>query len=95
MFKIFFVLAIIFVGFYFRSRYDKKYVIPILAENKNLAKLKKITLGLIVIALLSFMFKLIKLAFIIMILLIPIVLFMNYQIYRLANSKYKLEKLKK
>ena len=94
MIKIFFVLVVMWVGFYFRKRYEKKYVLPVLADNKQLVTLSKITFGFITLAVLGIFFKLIKISFILLILLIPIVLYLNFKIHYLSKNKNREEKLK-
>ena len=90
--KIILVLIIMACGIYFRSRYDKRYVTPVLSENKNLNKFRKIAFSFVMLAILAFFMKLIKLAFILLVLLIPVALYLNYKIYSLAAIKYKYEK---
>ena len=93
--KIILVLVIIFFGIYYRSRYDKRYVAPVLSENKKLNALRKIAFSFIMLAILAFFLKLIKIAFFILVLLIPVALYLNYKIYSLANVKYNDEKRNK
>ncbi len=95
MIKILLALFIICAGFYLRLRYEKKYVLPILSENKKLATLRKLALFFILLAIFGLFLKLMKLAFFIMIILIPIVIYLNFKVYRLANMNYLEEKRKK
>ncbi len=94
MMKIILVLIIIICGFYFRSRFEKRFVSPVLSENKNLNKFRKLAFSFVLLAVLAFFLKLIKIAFIILVLLIPVVLYLNYKIYSLVNLRYKDEKQK-
>lgn len=95
MITILLALIIMCTGFYLRLRYERKYVSPILSENKNLATLRKLTIFLISMAIFSFILKLVKMVIFIMILLVPIGLYLNLKVYRLANTKYLDEKQKK
>lgn len=94
MIKFFFVLVVMWIGYYFRKRYEKKHFLPVLADNKQLATLSKITFGFVTLAVLGIFFKLIKVSLILLILLIPIVLYLNFKIYYSSKIKNRDDKPK-
>lgn len=81
------ILVIMVVGVYFRTKFDKEYAMPTIAENKDLSLLYKWGLILLAVSIICFILHLEEIAFGILILLIPFVLYLNLKTYWIAIKK--------
>lgn len=82
------LIIVIIAGVYFRIKFDSKYVVPVMKENNLLASMSKACVIAIGLALGFYFFNFKKLSFFILIILIPIVLFINFKTYTLATKKF-------
>lgn len=79
---------------YFRFKFDKEYAMPVIAGNNDLSFLYKWGLIIFSIAMVCFVLNLPKIAFGILIFLIPFVLYLNFKTYWIAikNKRKNLNK---
>lgn len=83
------LLLVMGIGAYFRFKFDKKYAMPVIAQNKDLSFLYKWVLISVFVAIICFILHLSSIAFAILLLLIPFALYLNFKTYKIAirNSK--------
>ena len=72
-----------------RYKYDKKYVVPVINENADLQSIKKWAIILLAIAIGCYFAGQPRLTFIILLLLIPFVLYMNIKSNWIGFRNYK------
>ena len=77
------MIIIIVVGSYYKNKYNREYALPILEENADLSFISKASIIMLLIAGI-FYFISIKVTFLILILLIPFVLYLNLKTTWLA-----------
>ena len=77
------MIIIIVVGSYYKNKYNREYALPILEENADLSFISKASIIMLLIAGI-FAFISIKVTFLILILLIPFVLYLNLKTTWLA-----------
>lgn len=82
------MVIIIVVGVYFRTKYDREYALPIIAENEDLSVIKKYSLILIGLAGIFYFINM-KISFIILFCLIPFALYLNLKTTWLAFKRRK------
>lgn len=82
------LVIIIVVGAYYKYNYSKKVEMPIIEENEDLAFLNKLSIAGLIIsgisALISF-----KITFCILLVLIPVILYLNLKTNWIAFTKNK------
>jgi len=88
MFAFIAIVIIIFAGAYFRVKFDINYTLPVIRENKELSQLTKIGGGLFLVAITCFFLELQRLAFGLLIILVPFFLYLNFKTYGLAYKKF-------
>ena len=88
------VLAVVVVaaGFYFRSKYEMKYNLPAIKENEDLSAIYKWILVPFAVIFLCFIMGLTKIAFIILLITIPFVLYLNIKTNWIGYNKMKNDK---
>lgn len=84
MIKLILLIILMAAGAYFRLKFDKNYAMPVISQNKDLSSLNKWALILISVAIFCFIFNLAKIGFVILILLIPFILYLNFKTYWIA-----------
>ncbi|MEI8388422.1 MAG: hypothetical protein WCG23_00925 [bacterium] len=77
------MIIIIVVGSYYKNKYNKEYALPIVEENADLSFISKASIIMLLIAGI-FAFISPKVTFLILILLIPFVLYLNLKTTWLA-----------
>ena len=80
------MIIIIVVGSYYKNKYNKEYALPIVEENADLSFISKFSIIMLLIAGI-FVFISTKLTFLILILLIPFVLYLNLKTTWLASIR--------
>ena len=77
------MIIVIVVGSYYKNKYNKEYALPIVEENADLSFISKFSIIMLLIAgICAFIST--KLTFLILILLIPFVLYLNLKTTWLA-----------
>lgn len=87
MLLLIFILLICVLAYY-RFKFDKEYTMPVLKENKDLSSLQKWAVVTIIIAIILYLLGFMKLAFWVLILLIPFVLYLHFKTYWIAFVKF-------
>ena len=88
------LFIVVCIGAYFRFKFDKNYAMPVIKENNNLSSLSKWIIILISVAIVCFILNLAKVAFGILIFLIPFVLYLHFKTYWIAFKNFKRENKK-
>lgn len=84
MIKLILLIILMAAGAYFRLKFDKNYIIPVINQNEDLSFLNKWGLILVSIAIFCFIFNFAKIGFVILILLFPFLLYLNFKTYWIA-----------
>jgi len=93
MLKMILVIILMGIAAYFRFNYDRKYVLPAIKENGDLSFLNKWLIILIAVAIGCFIMHLTQIGFVLLLISIPCVLYLNFKSNWIAwNNRKKDQK---
>ena len=83
------LLIIICAAAYFRFNYDRKYVLPVVKKNEDLSSIYKWGIALLAVAIGCIFTGQSKIGFILLLLLIPFILYLNFKSNWIGFNNWK------